>query len=76
VRAELNYTTDASGPWEKRVWQAVPASLASGVASAGLPQDAAFYFFNLTDENGLVTSSEHEASGVAAAGSTPLPASR
>ncbi len=76
IRAELHYTTDGSGPWEKRVWQTLPASLVSGSASATLPADAAFYFFNLTDDRGLITSSEHEASGAAADESTVPPASR
>ncbi len=61
VKAVLHYTLDA-GPWKERKWQAAPASLdaAAGKVSADLPEAATVYYFNLTDDRGLVVSSEHE----------------
>ena len=60
VGAELNYTLDA-GPWQKRTWRTMPAKLdaAAGTASGVLPDAATAYYFNLIDQRGLVTSTEH-----------------
>lgn len=58
-KAELHYTTDSSGPWEKREWKTVIAALSPGEARADIPDDAAVYFLNLTDPRGLVSSTEH-----------------
>lgn len=60
VKAELNYTMD-SGRWQDRKWETVPARLETGAgrATAGIPQGATAWFFNLIDDRGLVVSSEH-----------------
>ena len=58
--AALNFTTD-SGPWSARKWQSRPARIDAEAtrASAEVPQSATAYFFALTDERGLLVSSEH-----------------
>ena len=60
-RAELNFTTD-TGKWQDRKWQTIPAAwdAKTGRTSASLPEATAVYYFNLTDDRGLVVSSEHE----------------
>jgi len=60
VKARLEYTCDA-GPWQPRKWQSVPADLAAGKVAAALPQGATAWFFTLTDDAGLVVSTEHAA---------------
>ena len=60
VKAELSFTKD-SGDWGQREWLAEPAQVdtsASEVAST-LPSGARVCYLNLTDERGLVVSSEH-----------------
>jgi hypothetical protein len=59
VKAELNYTTD-SGDWKKRKWETIAARIgASGrTATASVPEGTTAWFFNLTDERGLIVSSE------------------
>lgn len=56
---ELNYTTD-SGDWKKRKWQAGDPSAfhSAGKDRVPLPGGATAWFFNLTDERGLMVSSE------------------
>lgn len=58
--AELLYTCD-SGPWQKRKWQAVAASLdqAKRRAEARIPDGAVVCYINLADERSLIVSSEH-----------------
>lgn len=60
VSATLNFTTSA-GPWDKRQWQTIPAKLdpTAGTVTAAIPPATRQYYFNLTDERGLVVSSEH-----------------
>ncbi len=58
LKAELNVTSDA-GPWKERKWEAFPAQIETGRASAELPADATVYYLNLTDERGLLVSTEH-----------------
>lgn len=60
VKAELNFTKD-TGPWQKREWQTVPATVdgAASRVSAEVPVGATVYYFNLIDERGLVVSTEH-----------------
>lgn len=60
VKAELCFTKD-QGPWPERKWDAVPATLdaAAGKISAAVPLGARVYYLNLTDQRGLVVSSEH-----------------
>jgi hypothetical protein len=59
AKAELHYTK-ATGPWQQRLWEVMPATLAEGVASAELPEGTRVYFLNLTDDRECVVSSEHE----------------
>jgi len=60
VSATLNFTAD-TGPWDKRQWQTIPAKLdeTAGTVTAAIPPATRQYYFNLTDERGLVVSSEH-----------------
>ncbi|MCC6446674.1 MAG: acetylxylan esterase [Armatimonadetes bacterium] len=59
VRAELNVTKD-TGPWQERNWEAIPAQVEAGSkVTATLPDGVAVYYLNLTDEKGLVVSTEH-----------------
>jgi dienelactone hydrolase len=60
VSAELLYTED-SGVWKDRRWQTAPAQVdhASKTANAILPPKAKVYYLNLTDERGLIVSTEH-----------------
>lgn len=59
ISGTLNYTTD-DGEWEKRLWKELPVVPDNGNVMGELPEGATVYFFNLADEAGLVTSSEHE----------------
>lgn len=61
IKAELNYTTD-TGPWQKRVWQTQQATLDPELrkATASVPEQATVFYFNITDDHGLVVSSEHQ----------------
>lgn len=60
VKAELNFTKD-SGPWKDRKWETVPATLdvPARAVDADIPGGATVVYINLTDEKGLVASSEH-----------------
>jgi dienelactone hydrolase len=58
-KAELCYTRDA-GPWPERHWEAVPAALGEGKATATLPEGARCYYLNLVDDRDLLISGEHE----------------
>jgi dienelactone hydrolase len=60
-RAELNFTR-ASGKWQDRLWETVPAQLdlRRGRATGELPSDATVWYLNFVDERGLIVSSEHE----------------
>jgi cephalosporin-C deacetylase-like acetyl esterase len=60
-QAEINFTRSSTGRWQDRVWETLPATidLTASRVSATLPPDAAVYFFNLTDDHGLIVSSEH-----------------
>jgi hypothetical protein len=61
--AQLHYTTDA-GPWQKRAWKTIPASIRDDELRATLPQDARdsitlVLFFTARDERGATVSSPH-----------------
>jgi len=59
VKAELNFTKD-TGRWPERKWEFIPAAMDQpGKATATLPEGTTVYYFNLTDERGLLVSSEH-----------------
>lgn len=57
--AVLNYTKD-TGPWPERRWENIPATIENQKVSAKIPNEAKVYYFNLTDDRGLVVSTEHE----------------
>jgi dienelactone hydrolase len=59
AKAELNYTKD-TGKWQDRKWEAVPAQLAEGRATASLPEGTTVYYLNLFDERECAVSTEHE----------------
>lgn len=59
VKAELCYTKD-TGDWTKKNWEAAPAELAAGKATAVLPEGTKCYYLNFTDDRNLIISSEHE----------------
>jgi len=58
VKAELCFTRDR-GRWQTRRWDALPATLAPGKATATLPEGTTVYFLNLFDDRGCVVSTEH-----------------
>jgi dienelactone hydrolase len=59
TRAVLCFTRD-TGKWTERLWETAPAEHSDGRATATLPDGMKCYFLNLTDERGLVVSTEHE----------------
>lgn len=60
--ADLLYTTD-TGSWQKREWKTSPATIGDDYKiTAKIPLNAKCWYLNLTDERGLVISSEHEES--------------
>jgi len=59
VKAWLHYTTD-TGPWKKRRWERVDATIGSGTVSAPLPtQRPLVCFLNALDERDAMVSTEH-----------------
>jgi len=60
AKAELNFTKD-TGVWQKRNWETIPATLdtVKRRATATIPTGATVFYLNLTDQRGLVVSSEH-----------------
>lgn len=74
--ATLHYTTD-EGPWYKRKWEKIPATLSKNKVEATLPVDKGIvYFLSITDERGAVVSTEHharEAETPATEATTPAP---
>lgn len=59
TKAELHFTK-ATGPWQQRLWEAVPATFADGKVTAELPEGTKVYYLNLTDDRECVASTEHE----------------
>lgn len=57
LKSELVYTQD-TGLWPERKWETTPAIVSDSVISATIPEGASVVFFNLTDERGLMVSSE------------------
>ncbi len=60
VHAELNYTTD-QGRWQERQWATTPATInpLTRKVTARLPPQTSTFYFNLTDQRGLLVSSAH-----------------
>ena len=57
TKAELCYTLDR-GEWRKRTWKSAEGTLLANEVKASLPQETKVFFFNVTDERGLLASSE------------------
>jgi dienelactone hydrolase len=59
AKAELNFTADA-GDWKKRKWETAAATIEASArkVSASLPAKTTAWFFNLTNERGLLVSSK------------------
>ncbi len=59
VKGQLHYTSD-TGPWPKRVWKSVDATVADGTVSAKLPDARPLvYYLDVTDKRGAMVSTEH-----------------
>ena len=59
-QADLHYTAEG-GPWQKRHWETVPATLKDNVIEARLPpQRPLVCYLSVTDDRGLRASTEHE----------------
>ncbi|TWU39599.1 alpha/beta hydrolase family protein [Novipirellula artificiosorum] len=57
TQSELLYTRD-DGAWPERKWETLPVEHSGSTMDATVPQGASIVFFNLTDERGLMVSSE------------------
>ncbi len=59
-KAELCFTR-ATGKWQDRLWEAVPATIDTQTRriTAPLPTDAKVYYLNLFDNRNIVVSTEH-----------------
>lgn len=55
--AKLLYTTETAA-WPTRKWNQVPAEVSESSISATIPEGATALFFNVTDERGLMVSSQ------------------
>lgn len=66
AKAELVFTRDA-GPWQKRQWETAPADVEASArrVTAEVPTGVTAHYLNLTDDRGLVVSTEHQATGPA-----------
>jgi dienelactone hydrolase len=59
AKAELNITK-ATGNWQDRLWEALPATLdPAGKVSAELPAGVTVYYLNLFDDRNCAVSTEH-----------------
>ena len=59
TKTELNYTTD-TGPWQKREWQSIPATVQNQTLSARLPaQRPMVCFLSLTDARDVTITTPH-----------------
>jgi hypothetical protein len=59
-QADLHYTADG-GPWQKRHWETVPATLKDHLIEARLPaQRPLVFYLSVTNDRGLRASTEHE----------------
>ena len=56
--AVLNYTTDADKIWPDRKWKEIKTNIDGSTISANIPKNAIAVFFNVTDKNNLMVSSE------------------
>lgn len=58
--ADLVYTSDTRSPWEKRLWQTVPARITGAEIQAEVPVDALLYYVALRDEHGMTITTDYE----------------
>jgi hypothetical protein len=59
VKSQLHFTTD-TGPWQKRRWKSLDATLADSQATAELPAARPLVaFLTITDNRGATVSTEH-----------------
>lgn len=60
AKADLCFTRDG-GKWQDRKWESLPASIdfKTRRVTATIPETARVYYLNLTDEDGLIVSTEH-----------------
>lgn len=58
VKAELLFTKQL-GDWPKRLWEAVPATIADGKVTATLPEGVTVFYVNLYDDRDCAVSTEH-----------------
>ena len=58
INAEMLYTLD-TGIWNRRHWQALPASIYGPYIQAVIPEETVALFFTATDERNLMVSSEY-----------------
>lgn len=56
--AQLHYTTD-SGPWQKRDWKSIPATLSDNTVSATVPNAATASYLSLKDARELTVTTDH-----------------
>ncbi len=59
-KAELVYTSDTQSPWQKRVWEAIPAEIGGASARAVLPSASRLYYVALQNHNGVVVTTNYE----------------
>jgi dienelactone hydrolase len=58
-KAMLHYATN-EGPWQKRLWETIPATISNDVVSAKLPMGKPLvYYISLIDERDFEVSSNH-----------------
>ena len=55
---QLHYTTD-SGPWQKRDWKSIPATLNDNTVSATVPNDATAWYLSVKDARELTVTTDH-----------------
>ena len=61
-KAELVYTSDTQSPWQKRVWESIPAEIVGASARAVLPAASRLYYVALQDDNGAVVTTSYKES--------------
>lgn len=58
TQAEFLYTKEDK-VWNQRDWQSMPASISGSKITATLPKGTVAFYFNATDERGLMSSSAY-----------------
>ena len=61
VKAGHLHYAIASGPWQKREWKSIPATVQDGVVSAKMPADRPMvYYLGVVDTRGVEVSTPHQ----------------